>query len=128
MDETYQQNQRPALRRPVRAIPKQQEQKKERITKVLAACMVITALCFDAFNALLTFLGVGLVVSSVISPVATFGFVIWFWTHGITFTKSPKKFAAMGIQSIIGLIPGLNILPELTLGVLITVLLTRSED
>lgn len=90
--------------------------------------MFFTALFLDAFNALLTVLGVGLVASSVISPVATFGFVVWFWMHSVTFTKSPKKLAAMGIQSVIGLIPVLNVLPELTLGVLITILLTRSED
>ena len=34
----------------------------------------------------------------------------------------------MGIQAVVGLIPILNTLPELTLGIIAIVLITRDED
>ena len=118
------------LRRPVRAIPQQQEdgEKKQRIKLWMATIMVVAVISIDIFNALLNLFAIGEVLSSIISPIATFAFVIWFWILGANFVKKPKKLAAMGGQAIIGLIPVINTLPELTLGVIITILLTRSED
>jgi hypothetical protein len=104
------------------------QEHKQRIKVWMAFAMVITALSFDGFNALLNLVVIGEILSSIISPVATFGFIIWFWLQGVTFIKSPKKLAAMGGQALIGLIPIINTLPELTLGVLVTIILTRSED
>ena len=131
MEENSNQNQtnyKPALRRPVRAIPQQQEEKKGRIKIWMGAAMIIVALSIDIFNAILNIAAIGEVLSSIISPIATFAFVIWFWMLGVSFMKNPKKLAAMGGQAIVGLIPIINTLPELTLGVLITIILTRSED
>lgn len=104
------------------------EQQKERIALWMAICMATTALFIDGFNALLNLLAIGEVLSSVISPVATFGFVVWFWLLDVTFIKNPGKLAAMGGQALIGLVPVLNTLPELTIGVIITIILTHSED
>ena len=47
---------------------------------------------------------------------------------GVSFTSSSKRLALMLATAIIGMIPILNILPELTLGVLGMVLLVRAED
>ncbi len=128
-EETPKPNQVP-LRRPVRVIPQQEEdgEKKQRIKLWMATIMAVVSLSIDAFNALLNLLGVGEILSSVISPVASFAFVVWFWILGVSFIKNPKKLVAMGGQAIIGLIPVINTLPELTLGVVVTILLTRSED
>ena len=115
------------LKRPVMQY-NQPEEKKERIPLWLGACMVIVAACIDAFEAILDVLLIGEVLSPVISVCADVGFWIWFKIRGVGFTKNPKNFATMGTQAIIGLIPGLDILPELTLGVLTIVLMTRSED
>jgi len=94
----------------------------------MAVIMIATAVSIDLFNALLNFLVIGEIVSTVISIVATTLFTIWFWLLGISFVKSPKKLAAMAGQAIIGLIPIINTLPELTAGVAITILLTWGED
>lgn len=104
------------------------QEHRHRIKLWMAFAMVITALSIDGFNALLNLVVIGEILSSIISPAATFGFIIWFWLQGVTFIKSPKKLAAMGGQALIGLIPIINTLPELTLGVLVTIILTRSED
>ena len=121
------QNQTP-LRRPVMAASQQQEEKKERIPLWLGACMVIVAACIDIFEAILDILLIGEILSPIISVCADVGFWIWFKILGVGFTKNPKNLAAMGIQALIGITPGLDILPELTLGVLVIVLTTRSED
>jgi hypothetical protein len=128
-NENSPQNQtREPLRRPVRQFTQQEEERTERITETLGWIFVITAFSIDGFEVVLNAVGIGEVLSTIISLCADMGFVIWFWTKGVTFVKKPKNLAAMGIQAIIGLIPVLNTLPELTLGVLAIVLITRSED
>jgi hypothetical protein len=127
MDETSPQN-KTDLRRPVRAIPQQEEEKKERITKVMGAILIIAAACIDIFEAILDVLLIGEFLSPIISVCADVGFWIWFKILGLDFGKNPKNLAAMTTQALVGLMPGLDILPELTLGVLTIVLITRSED
>ena len=129
MDETYPQNQtREPLRRPIRAIPQQQEGKKERIKIWMGAALIITAASIDGFQALLNVLLVGEVLSTIISVCADTLFVTWFWILGVSLTKNPRAFMSMAAQAIIGLIPVLNTLPELTLGVIGVVVFTRMVD
>lgn len=130
MDENSpQQNQtREPLRRPVRQIQQETPQKKERISKTMGWCMIGTAGFIDLLEALFTVLLIGAVLNPIISVCADVIFLIWFWTLGVTFVKKPKNLATMGIQAIIGLIPGADALPELTVGVFILVKLTQSED
>ena len=90
--------------------------------------MVIVAASIDIFEAILDVLLIGEVLSPIISVCADFIFWIWFKMRGVQFTKDPKNFMAMGIQALIGLTPGLDILPELTLGVLSIVIFTRTVD
>jgi hypothetical protein len=127
MDETQTPNRTP-LRRPVRQTPQPQEEKKERIKVWMGAALIITAGSIDAFQALLNVLLVGEVLSTIISICADVIFIIWLWMLGVGFVKSPKKMAAMLIQALVGLIPVINTLPELTIGILAIVLITRSED
>jgi hypothetical protein len=127
MDENPPQNQT-ALRRPVRTIPEAKEEIKMTISNWMGAALIITAGSIDAFQALLNVLVIGEVFSTIISICADVLFIIWLWMLGVSFVKKPKKLAAMGIQAVVGLIPVLNTLPELTLGILAIVLITRSED
>ena len=127
MDENPQQNRVP-LRRPVMQYSTQEEEKKERISKATGWCMVGTAAFIDLIEAILDLLAIGAVLNTIISVCADLGFMIWFWIKGVTFAKKPKNLAAMGIQAFVGLIPGLNILPELTVAVFILVKITQSED
>jgi hypothetical protein len=117
-----------ALRRPVIQYAETKE-KRERITKTMGVMLVTVALSINAFVALLNFLVIGeFFISSIILSCADLIFIIWFWMLGVSFTKNPKNLAAMGIQAIIGLVPLINTLPELTLGILAIVLMTRAED
>jgi len=128
MDENQQQNRAP-LRRPVMQYSQTEPPKKERIKTWMGAAIVITALTINAFVALLDLVGIGDIgIGSVILAVANLLFIIWFWFLDVSFTKNPKNLAVMGIQALIGLIPLVNALPELTVGVLIIVLMTRAED
>jgi len=130
MDETYppNQNTRAPLRRPVRPVPEQQEEKKERIKKWMAACMIIVALCVDAAQALLTVLAIGTILGPIISIVAWFGFWVWFMLLGVSFVSNPKKLMTMGTAGIVEIIPIFGALPAFTAGVAITVFMTMAED
>jgi len=130
MDETFEQNQniRAPLRRPVRQIPEQQEQKRERIKKWMAACMIILALCVDAAQAILTALAIGAVLGPIITAVAWFGFWVWFMILGVSFVSNPKKLATMGTAGILEVVPVLGALPAFTAGIAITVFMTMAED
>jgi hypothetical protein len=90
--------------------------------------MIITAISIDLFEALLDLLIIGAVLSPIISICADLGFWIWFKILGVSFSKNPKNLATMLIQALIGLMPGLDILPELSVGVFVLVKLTQSED
>jgi hypothetical protein len=128
MDETSPQNRMP-LRRPVMNYDAPPEEKKERIKTWMGTTIVLTALLVNGVVALLNFVVIGDVgLGSIILGVANLPFILWFWFLDVSFTKNPKNLAVMVIQALIGLIPILNTLPELTVGVLIIVLLTRAED
>jgi hypothetical protein len=128
MDEEVSQNQT-ALRRSVVHYEAQQEEKRERIKTWMGACLVIVALCVDGLQALLNLVGIGdLFVSSIISVCADLVYTLWFWMLGVGFVKNPKIFAAMTIQALVGLVPVLDTLPELTVGILAIVLLVKAED
>lgn len=130
MNEIINQNQnvRAPLRRPVRPVTEQQEQKKERIKKWMAACMIILALCVDAIQALLTAVAIGVILSPIILVVAWFGFWVWFMILGVSFVSNPKKLLTMGTAGILEGVPLLDALPVFTAGIATTVFMTMAED
>ncbi|OHB14884.1 MAG: hypothetical protein A2431_02945 [Candidatus Zambryskibacteria bacterium RIFOXYC1_FULL_39_10] len=130
MDETTPQNQntREPLRRPVRQIPEQQTEKRERIKKWMAVCLITVAVCVDLAQALLTAVAIGAVLGPVISAVAWFGFWVWFMILGVSFVSNPKKLLSMGGAGIIEIIPVFGALPAFTAGVAATVFITMAED
>lgn len=104
------------------------QKNKEKISKMMGGAMVATALIIDGFQALLNFFIIGAFVNPVIAFVSTSLFTIWFWMLGVSFVNKPKNIAAMGIQTIIGVLPIINTLPELSLAVLSIVIMTRAEN
>ncbi len=104
------------------------QEKIERIPLWLGTVMIIVALGIDGLQALLTYFIIGISVNWLIAIGADTAFTIWFWTRDVQFVRSPKILAVWGGQALIGLIPGLNALPELTLAVLSIVIITRAED
>lgn len=127
-DSPQNQNVRAPLRRPVRQIPEQQTEKRERIKKWMAACIIIVAGCVDAAQALLTAVAIGAVLGPVISAVAWFGFWVWFMILGVSFVSNPKKLLAMGSAGIVEIIPVFGALPAFTAGIAATVFITMAED
>jgi hypothetical protein len=127
MEENYNQPKTP-LKRPVRTFSQPQPAKKERIKVWMGALIILTALSIDIFQGILNPLAIGAVLGPIISVCADLVFIIWFWILGIGFIKNPKNFAAMGIQALVGLVPILNTVPELTLGITAIVFMTIAED
>lgn len=127
MNENTGQNQT-ALRRPVKNVQQESGEKRERIKVWMAAALILTAVSIDLFEALLNILVIGEFLSPIISICADLIFWMWFKMLGVNFTKDPKNLIAMGSQAIIGLMPGINTLPELTLGVTSIVIFTRIVD
>jgi len=127
MPETTTQN-KTALRRPVQQIPQSSGEKKERIKLWMGAALILTALSIDLFEALLDILVIGEFFSPIISVCADVIFWTWFKMLGVGFTKNPKNLMAMVTQALVGLIPGADILPELTAGVTAIVVMTIIED
>ena len=124
MDEEYAQN-KTALRRPVRRI-KIQTERPERIKSWMGWAMAILALCVDAAQAILTAVGIGLVVGPIISAVAYFAFWVLFKMLGVSFTGNPKNLLALGGSSILEFL--LSFLPAFSAGVIAVILITMAED
>lgn len=103
-------------------------EKKQRIEGWMAACLVTFAGSVDLFQALLTFIAVGVVLAPVISVGVSF--ILWLWLSmlGVSFITSPKRLATMTVQAVAEIIPGLDALPVLTVGVILLIIITRSED
>ena len=47
---------------------------------------------------------------------------------GVSFITSPKRLATMAVQAVAEIIPGLDALPVLTVGTILLIIITRSED
>lgn len=101
--------------------------KKELHNEVIGI-MVVIALFFDGFQALINLIPfLGQVLASMVEFLAISLFFIWFRSYGISFA-TPKRGLIMASSFIIELIPFLNILPALTLAVLIVALDAKFKD
>ncbi|OHA94131.1 MAG: hypothetical protein A3E02_02005 [Candidatus Zambryskibacteria bacterium RIFCSPHIGHO2_12_FULL_38_34] len=134
MAETPPQNQT-ALKRPVRQVAQQQEEKKERIKLWMGGALIIFALCVDLTELVITWLGfvaVGGILSSIVSVVAGFIFWIWFMLLGVPAFSNPKQFAVRAVTFVGEIIPLFDAIPFLsflwTIGTIAAVLMVRSED
>lgn len=108
-----------ALRRPVRQVPQEPEQKKVRIKMWMAVAMIAISLLVDLFSLIP-------LVGSITSAVSYFGFWVWFMLLKVSFTKNPKKLAAVGATAIIEIF--FSFLPAFTAGIAATIFMTMAED
>ncbi len=131
MDKTSPQNRTP-LRRPVRKISQQQEERKQRIGKMMGWMLIITALSVDLIEILLEWLGIGLVINVTTTPAFALLFWIWFQLLGVKYTANTKRFGVSALTVIIELIPGFDATLILsfmwTFGMAIIVGMVRMED
>lgn len=108
------------------------EEKRERIKIWMAACLIVVAVSIDLFEMLLTWLGIGVIITPVIVPCVTLIFWIWYKLLDIPFVSSPKNFANITTTSLFELIPGLDAIPFIsfgwTIGTIIMIITVRSED
>ena len=96
-----------------------------RISKQTFVIFALIALVIDIIQALLVETVIG---GTIISVAADTLFVILFWLRGVHIVGNPKRFFAMSAQAVIALIPVINVLPELTVGIIAVCLITRTED
>ncbi len=95
------------------------------ISSIWATIMVGVALCFDIIVFLINLIPIlGQVVGMIIGFIAYLIFWLWFTLKGVSLMR-PKRAAAMGTGFLISLIPILNMLPEITISVVITIASTR---
>jgi len=95
------------------------------ISSTWAFIMVGVALCFDAIVFFINFIPLlGQIAGMIIGFVAYLTFWLWFMLKGVRM-MTPKRAAAMGTGFLISLIPLLNMLPEITISVVITIASTR---
>ncbi len=108
------------------------EGKVGRIKTWMAACLIIVALVLDIIETVITYTGVGAVVAEIIVPAASFGFWIWLHILGVSATGNMKRFWVSIAVPVIEIIPVFDAIPLLsfgwTLGMIATVVITRSED
>ena len=111
-----------------RRLVQTQEEKKERITKIMAFCMICVALSIDGFQAFLTLFVVGAAISPIITACAQIIFACWFLMLGVNFTKGNKKILSLVGSSIVEFIPVIDVLPAITVFVVYNIVITRAED
>ncbi|MHB1316603.1 MAG: hypothetical protein ACYCZW_01965 [Minisyncoccota bacterium] len=72
--------------------------------------MLLTAGFFDALQAILTLVGIGVIASPIITVFAGLTFWFWFRTYGVSF-MSWKRILALAGGGVVEMIPVVNILP-----------------
>lgn len=104
------------------------QEHRQRIKWWMAGCLVCTAILVDIIQALLTLVAIGVVLSPIITVGATFLFWIWYMMLGVSFMTNPKRLATFAAESLGELIPAADALPLWTIGTIMTIIITRSED
>lgn len=100
------------------------DHKPQRISNLTGGILVILALVFDFLALVAGIVGLNWVVSW----LAWLFFLIFFYFKGVSFAQ-PKRFGALTISLIIGSIPFVGaIIPEITLAVIATIIMVKSED
>ncbi|KKP56251.1 MAG: hypothetical protein UR80_C0048G0001 [Parcubacteria group bacterium GW2011_GWB1_35_5] len=128
-EETPTPNQMP-LRRPVRAMPQQQEKRKMRIKIWMGWALIIVALIADIVELLGGYIS-ATIIAIIVGIVASFVFWVWFLILGVPYSSNTKKFAVAITMNIAEVIPGLDAIPFWffwTLGMIIIVGMVRMED
>jgi len=98
------------------------------LNNTIIGFMVIVALFFDAFQFLINLIPIaGQLLAGGVEFVAFGIFYFWFKNYDVSFA-TPKRAALMTTSFILELVPFLNILPSITLAVLLVALDARIKD
>ena len=90
--------------------------------------MVAVALLFDLITFLINFIPIaGQIISIIIGGISYGVFIIWFISKRVRLMTS-KRFATMGGGLIVELLPIINMLPGITLSVVLTILSTKAKE
>jgi hypothetical protein len=99
-----------------------------RISKTTGILMLIVAVFFDLLNAGVNLIPVaGQIMAELITVFAYCCLWFWFSLKGVSLVSKKRAFRFFGV-SIIELIPILNVLPGITLSVLLTIAQVQLED
>ncbi len=99
-----------------------------RISDITKWLMLGTALFIDLLELLLTALAVGTVANWATWLASWIIFPVWFIINGAPYTQNKKMAQGAVVGMIVGLIPIVNALPELTTVVFLNIKATREED
>lgn len=105
---------------------------KKRVGTIAAFFMLATAITFDALQFFLTFIPfLGVVINIFITVLAAMIFWLWFLLLGVSYFSGKKmglKLAAAMGGLIVELVPIIDALPAITVGVTVVIIATRLED
>jgi len=101
---------------------------KYRIGQITMWLMLGVALFIDVIEFLLTAIGIGVVVDWLTWVVSWLIFPIWFIIKGASYSRNKKLFRGTLLGMLIGLVPVLNALPELTATIWFNIVAVREED
>ena len=96
------------------------EEKKSRISLASMIFMPTLALVFDLFSLIP-------LVNLIVAPIVWIIFTIWLFLEGVNPFSGRRAAVAIG-SFIIGLIPVLSMLPEITVGIVSIIFMVKSED
>jgi hypothetical protein len=99
-----------------------------RISKSTSGLMIAVAVLFDVANGLINLVPIaGQILSDFVTIVAYGTFWLWFTILGISMIDPKKALRFFGTGGI-EMIPVINALPALTLGVFLTISMVKLED
>ncbi len=127
-EEPQEQQRRPLIRKWVPEPQQQAPEKKERIPLWMAGCLVAVAVLIDLIQAITTAFAIGAFLSPLISVAASMLYWIWYKMLGISFVGNPKQLATFTTECFLEIVPVADALPMWSIGTIITIIITRSED
>lgn len=121
-----------------RQAPNQEEAPRMRVSVLTALFMMIVALLFDMLQFFVSFLhalpvignAAAIVFTWFLGVIATISFALWFTLLGVSYfgKNSTKKLTVVIGATVAEMVPIINALPAITLGVAAIILIARSED
>src|SRR3989338_2693099 len=104
-------------------------EKRNRVTTITIVLMVSVSLFYDLIEAGLDLIPfVGWILSGFVGIFAWLTFYTWTSIKGWGMSDTVKKFLVSKVLPFIGIIPVINIVPEITTGVILTLIFIRAED
>lgn len=104
-------------------------EQRNRVTITTILLMVLTAIFYDVVEAGLDFIPfLGWILSGFVGIFAWLTFYVWTSIEGWGMSDTVKKFVVSRAIPLIGVIPIFNALPEITLSVIFSILIVKSDD